>query len=113
MSSLIKSFEQMLLLIFWDFSIEKNMEDSYWGLTKIVIVVFSITFFILYSDWLIVTIVMGYEKYMIESQKKSNTIKGVSVIKEKIILKDKMIRSIKILGKKVIGFIKEDYLKLL
>ena len=107
MSSLIKSFEQMLLLIFWDFSIEKNMEDSYWGLTKIVIVVFSITFFILYSDWLIVTIVMGYEKYMIESQKKSNTIKGVSVIKEKIILKDKMIRSIKILGKKVIGFIKE------
>ena len=107
MSSLIKSFEQILLLIFGDFSIEKSMEESYWGLTKIVIVVFSITFFVLYSDWLIVTIVMGYEKYMIESQKKSNSIKGVSVIKEKIIMKDKMIRSIKILGKKVIGFIKE------
>ena len=44
---------------------------------------------------------------MIESQKKSNTIKGVSVIKEKIIVKDKMIRSIKILATNVIGFIKE------
>ena len=96
-------------MIFGDFSILKKMEDTHLVLTMMFGIIFSLIFFVLFSNWIIVIIFKGYFDY-IKKQKEDEKEDDDTMIKitENLdIIVQKYVRSVKILVRSVFRKMKQ------
>ena len=105
----IYSIIRVFTMIFGDFSILKKMEDTHLVLTMMFGIIFSLIFFVLFSNWIIAIIFKGYFDY-IKKQKEDEKEDDDTMIKitENLdIIVQKYVRSVKILVRSVFRKMKQ------
>ena len=96
-------------MIFGDFSILKKMEDTHLVLTMMFGIVFSLIFFVLFSNWIIAIIFKGYFDYIKKKKEdeKADDDTMIKITENFDIIFQKYVRSVKILVRSVFRKMKQ------
>ena len=105
----IYSIIRVFTMIFGDFSILKKMEDTHLVLTMMFGIVFSLIFFVLFSNWIIAIIFKGYFDYIKKKKEdeKEDDDTMIKITENFDIIFQKYVRSAKILVRSVFRKMKQ------